>query len=162
MSFMLKFAVLLLTLSASIAAQSKSIKPLPDDASLVGTQKWLVATIGKNASYKTRVTSASVSDVKFDGCKLSYIAIRKSGSAAHDTMGTRTRVATVKQEIAFDLSFIAEDGIRLADHVYPEFQTITIKFRSGQGDVEIVVRHEAGEPIRQALQHARTLCIQKN
>ncbi|HEX6127023.1 MAG TPA: hypothetical protein VFZ23_16740 [Pyrinomonadaceae bacterium] len=159
----LKFTLFLLVLPAALAAQSKNVKPLPADASLGDTQKWLVAGLSKYASFKTRVNSASVSSVKFDGCKLSYTIIRRSGSTAHDTMGATTRTHIVKQDVAFDLSFIANDGVKLTDHIYPDFRTITIAFRSDQGgDVEIVVKHEAGEPIRSALDHARTLCIPKS
>jgi hypothetical protein len=148
-------------------AQGKPVKPLSETAPLPDTQKWLVEAIRKNASYKTRVNSAVVSKVKFEGCNLGFTIVRKTGTTGQDVMGVTTRTHTVKQDVAFDLSFIEAEGIRLSDHILTEFQTITIRFRaadpstSADRDVEIIVKHEAAEPIRAALKRARKLCIEQ-
>ena len=163
---------LLLTAAAVMpmyaSAQSKNVKPLVDNASLPETRKWLVEAIGKYASYKTPVTSASISDVKFEGCKVSFTLVRKTGTSGQDVMGVTRRTHTVKQETAFDLSFVEPEGIRLTDHIFPEFQMLTVRFRSGEPstapdrEVEIVVKQEAAEHIRTALVHARRLCTTGN
>ncbi len=152
------------------SAQSKDFKSLPDKASLAETQKWLVAAIGKNASYKARASSATVADIAFEGCKLSYTVEQKSGSTAHATMGATTRTYKVKHEVAFDLSFVFPDDIRLADHPFPELQTIVIGLRAADSqsqktplqETEIVVKYEAAEQIRAALVHAQRLCVRSN
>ncbi len=147
-----------------VSAQVKSVKALADNASISETQKWLVDVLSKHASYKTPVNSASVSNVKFEGCKLSFTVVRKTGTSGQDVMGVTRRTHTVKQEIAFDLSFVESEGIGLTDHIFPEFRLLTVRFRSGdpstaaEREVEIVVRQEAAEPIRSAFVHARRLC----
>ena len=163
----LRFTLLLIAVAivpVCVSAQAKNVKPLADNASLPETRKWLVDAIGKYASYKTPVTSASVSAVKFDGCKLSFTLVRKTGTSGQDVMGVTRRTHTVKQETAFDLSLIQPEGIRLTEHIFPEFQTLTVRFRSGEPstaadrEVEIVVKHEAATYIHSALVHARLLC----
>ena len=168
-----KYGLLLLAaaviLPACVAAQGKGVKPLADNASLAETQSWLVENIRKYGSYKSRVTSVAISNVKFDSCALTIALVRKSGSTAHDTMGATARINSVKQEISFDLSFVETDGIQLTDHIYPEFQTIVVRFRAGGPsapadqirDTELVVKSEAGEQIRSALIHAQKLCSEK-
>lgn len=166
-TFILLFLVAVMSLSTQVMAQGKPVKPLSDTASLSDAQKWLVEAIRKNASYKTRVNSAAVSNVKFEGCNLRFTIVRKTSTTGQDVMGVTTRTHTAKQDVAFDLSFIEADGIGLSDHVLPEFQTITIRFRaadppsSADRDVAIIVKHEAAEPIRAALKRARKLCIEQ-
>lgn len=161
----------LIFLPALIFAQGKTVKPLAENASLAETQKWLVDALAKNASYKTQVNSEAVSNAKFESCRLSYTLVRKTGAKSQDTMGVTTRTHTAKTDVSFDLSFVEAGGIQLADHIFPDFQTITIKFREGgvaasspalNTDVELVVKYEAGEAIKAALLHAQRLCTSKN
>lgn len=155
---------------ALISAQNKGIKPLRESATLAETQKWLIDNLTKYATYKTRVNSASVSDVKFDGCSIAMTVVRKTAVAAQDVMGVTTRTHSSKQDIAFHLTFVEPDGVAVGDHIFPEFQVITIKFRAGdhtsdaQNDSrehEVIVKREAGDAIRDALLHARQLCTSK-
>ena len=163
----LRLSILLVALTmlpTYAAAQGKTVKPLSDTASITETQKWLVDALAKYTSFKTPVNSASVSNVKFDGCTLSFAVVRKTGTSGQDVMGMTRRTHTLKQEMAFDLSFVESEGIKLTDHVLPELQILTVRFRTGdpsaavEREVEIVVRQEAAEQIRSALVHARRLC----
>ena len=155
---------------AFVSAQNKSIKPLAQGANLADTQKWLIDNLTKHATYKTRVNSASVADVKFDGCSVGMTVVRKTAVAAQDVMGVTTRTHSSKQDIAFHLSFVEPDGVSVSDHIFPEFQVVTVKFRAGDQtstsgndgrEHEIIVRRGAGEAVRDALLHARKLCTGK-
>ena len=161
------FFITVMILVGDAAAQEKGIKPLAENASITETRRWLIEAIGKNASYKSRVNSATVSNVVFEGCKLSYTVNRKTGSVAQDVMGVTTRVHSAKQEVGFDFSFVEPEGIGLTDHIYPDFQVVTVRFREGSvvasspnisRDVEIIVKRGSGEAIQSALKRARRLC----
>lgn len=164
--FFLPVLIAIAIASTFVNGQNRPVKPLPENASLAETRKWLIEAIPKYASYKTRVNSASVSNVKFEGCSLAMTIVRKTATAIQDVVGVTTRTHSSKQEITFDLSFVEPDGIGLADHIFPEFQTITVKFRSDASatpsqlsrDHEIIVKQEAGEAIRSALILARRHC----
>ena len=152
------------------SAQNKTIKPLAENANLADTQKWLVENLTKHATYKTRVNSASVSGVKFDGCSVGMTVTRKTAVAAQDVMGVTTRTHSSKQDVAFHLSIVEPDGVAVSDHIFPEFQIVTVKFRAGDQTTtsandgrehEIIVKREAGDAIRDALLHARKLCTAK-
>lgn len=159
------FTISLLPIFA--AAQNKGVRPLAADASLAETQTWLIDAITKYASYKSRVSSADVSSVKFDRCSMSISMVRRTAAASQDALGVRTKTHSAKQEISFDFTFVAPDGIELADHIFPEFRVVKIKFRSDANvtpsvlsrDHEMVVKEEAGEAIRDALVHAYKLCM---
>lgn len=169
-NFFLLLISAIVMLPAYASAQDKDIKPLAENASLADTQIWLTAAIRKNASYKTRATSASVDGVTFEGCKLNFTVAQKSGSTAHAVMGATTRTYTVKQKAAFDLSLLVPDDVRPTDHAVPELQTITVGFRSPDPGApplarqvsELVVKYEAAEQIRAALVHAHRLCVPAN
>lgn len=148
-----------------VISQDRPIKPLPENASFPETQKWLVDTIGKHATFKTRVTSAVVSAPKFEGCELSYLVTRKTSGANQDVMGVTTRVHTTKQDVAFDLSHVPADGISVTDHIFPEFQTIVLRYHKDPApprEIEIVVKYEAAEAIKSALSQALVFCRPKN
>ena len=138
------------------------IKPLPETASLAESQKWFVDSFMKYASYKTRVTSVTVSSPKFDGCTFSFTQTRKSGSISTATMGATRTTSTVKEDISFDVSRISADGINVTDHIYPEIQTLELKFKDDERIVEIVVKSEASEAFKSALGRIRQLCVAKN
>lgn len=160
--------VLLISLVPVVAtAQNRGVRPLAANASLDETRKWLIEAIAKYASYSSRVSSAEVSNVRFNDCSMTIAMIRRTAAATRDTLGVRTRTRSEKQDIAFDLVFIEAGGIELSDHIFPQLKVIKIKFRSDASttpsvlspDHEIVVRKEAGEAVRDALLHAYKLCM---
>ena len=164
-------ALALLIFATGAPAQKRDgIKPPPSTASLAEIQGWLVGTIGKYASYKTRVTNGKLSNVKFDGCTLGYTETRTSGSISTATMGTTRTTNAAKDETSIDLTKVKPDGISLEDHIYPELQTIKISMSGSdltQGSandrlVEIVVKREAADAIKTALMQIARLCSPKN
>jgi hypothetical protein len=64
--------ILTLFLCAAVSAQKDSGQTLAPDAPLADTQAWLVKVIGKNATYHIGPTKKSITEIKFDGCSLSY------------------------------------------------------------------------------------------
>ncbi|MEO6333840.1 MAG: hypothetical protein ABIO91_02565 [Pyrinomonadaceae bacterium] len=167
----LLFAIAIFVLAAEAAAQKRDgVKPPPAAASLEETREWLVKAIGKYGSYKTRVESVTLSNVRFDGCTLGFTQKRSTDSTSLAVMGaTRTR-NDVKQDTSFDISKVRVDGISAVDHIYPELRTIQVRTggvdltsASGAGLVyEIVVKQDAGDAIRTALTQVQRLCTAKN
>src|SRR5882757_2163053 len=58
--------------TAALAQKDSGLPPLAPDASLADTQAWLVKVLGKNATYHVGPTKKSITEVKFDGCSISY------------------------------------------------------------------------------------------
>lgn len=156
----------------AVAQKRDGMTPPSEAASLGETQKWLVEALTKQASYKTRVTSVTISNPKVEGCIVSFTQTRKSGSASIATMGATRRTNTVKDDVSFDLAQLAENGIAVSDHIYPELQTLELRLGGGAKEgsastdhirtVEIVVQHEATDAIKAALMQLRRLCTAKN
>lgn len=151
------------TLAAATHAQKRDVvNPPPVSATLAEIQKWLVDSFPKYASYKTRVQTVTVSNAKFDGCKFAFTQTRKAGSVSMATMGATRTVSTNKDDVSFDVNRLLPDGIKVADHIYPELQTLELKFANDPRIVEIVVKGEASEPFKAALFQIQRLCIAKN
>ena len=152
-----------LVVATAIHAQKRDvIKPLPETATLAESQKWFVDSFVKYASYKTPVATVTVSNPKFEGCTFSFSQARKFASTSMATMGATRTTSTVKEDSSFDLSRISADGIKIADHIYPEVQTLELKFADDPRIVEIVVKSEASEALKSTLAQIRRLCISKN
>ena len=167
--FLLMAAVFVFVSSAA-AQKRNDIKPLSEAASLAESQKWLIDVFPKNASYKTRMTTATVSNPKFDGCTFSFAQTRTSGSTATDTMGATRTTHQLKDDTSIQMDKVRPDGITLRDHIYPHVRTIQIwmsgfdlEAGSNNGRIyEIVVKHEASEPIKAALVQIQRLCAPKS
>jgi hypothetical protein len=140
----------------------EEIKPLAETATLAESQKWFADSFVKYASYKTRVVTVTVSNPKFDGCTFTYTQVRKFASTSTATMGATRTTNTVKDDISFDMSRISADGINIADHIYPELQTLELKFADDGRIVEVVVKTGASEALRSALIQIRRLCLAKD
>jgi hypothetical protein len=149
--------------ATSMHAQKRDVeKPPPETATLVESQKWFVDSFAKYASYKTRVQTVTISNAKFDGCTFTFTQTRKAGSVSTATMGATRTVNTVKDDVSLNLSTLLPDGIKVSDHVFPELQTLELKFAGDERIVEIVVKGEASEAFKSALLQIRRLCIAKD
>jgi hypothetical protein len=144
------------------AQKRDDVKPPPETATLADSQKWFVDTFTRYASYKTRVQSVTISSAKFDGCAFTFTQTRKAGSVSTATMGATRTVNTVKDDVSLNLSTLLPDGIKVSDHIYPELQTLELKFAGDERIVEIVVKGEASEAFKSALLQIRRLCIAKD
>ncbi len=163
--FRLAVVLSLVLLIVSLTSAQDSVKPLGENASIADTQKWLEDALTRHGSFKARAASSTVSDVEFDGCDLSFTLIRKSGGISQDAVGVTTRVNTVKTDVAFNVGRIDADRLEITDHLLPEFQILTIRYRTdtqAERLQELVVRQEAAEHIKSALAHARRLCSARN
>jgi hypothetical protein len=148
------------------AQKSESLKPLPETATLAETRDWLIVTLPKYGSYKTRLEAVTLGNVKFDSCDMTFTHTRKLGSISTATMGATRTTNVVKTDIAIDLIKIRPDGISVENHIYPELRTLQIWMSgfdlsrdSNNGRVyEIVVKTEAAEPIKTALVRIQRLC----
>lgn len=157
------FSFVLLIVSA-VPAQD-SIKPLAENASIADTQKWLAEALTKHASFKARASASTVSDVKFEGCDLRFRLVRRTGGISQDAVGVTTRVNTVKTDVAFDMAQIEQDGVEITDHLLPQFQILTIRYRTdtqAERLQELVVREEAAEHFKSAFTHARRICSSRS
>jgi len=155
-SFVFLIAILFV-FSSPVLAQ-KTIEAPDENASVEEVQKWLVGSLEKYGSYKTRGSSVDVSNVRFESCTLKYVVTRKSGSTSTAVMGATRTVNTAKEEVAIDAALMSNDRVKLTDNVFPELQTIEIALKTGQvsglGDdrvIELVVKSEAAKAIRTAL-----------
>jgi hypothetical protein len=152
-----------------LAQKTEKVKPPPETASLAETQQWLTTGLAKYASYKTRTSAVTTSNVRFDGCTLTLTQSRKSGTVSMATMGATRTTSTLKDDLSINLAHIGSSNIAIVDHVYPELQTLEIRVADPAikeaGDVrliELVVEHEASDAIKAALLQANRLCISKN
>ena len=111
---MTRIKILPLTIAAilfvSAAAFAQEMKPLVQmDNSTLQAQAWLSRAIDKNSTYSSnRSTTKSISNVKFDGCRLSYkIETETNNSSYADVspgMGTKAvSYNTADTTLAFDL-----------------------------------------------------------
>lgn len=159
--FLVTTAIIIFAAEA-VPQKRDSIKPPAETATLAETQTWLVGAIGKYAAYKTRVTTMTITNAKFEGCSFSFTETRKSGSISTATMGATRTTNSVKEDILFDVARLASDGISVSDHIYPEIQTLELKFADDRRIVEIVVKREASDAIKTALTRIQRLCTAKN
>ena len=156
--------------SAVIAQKSEKIKPPPETSPVAETQQWLIAALGKYGTYKTRVESITLSNLKFDGCAFTFTRTRKSGSTSTATMGPTRTTYAAKDDIKIQIQDVRAEGIALEDHIYPEIQTIKIWMTgfdltegSSAGRIyDIVVKREAGDALKTALMQIQRSCVAKN
>lgn len=149
------------------ASSQDNVKPPNEDASRAELEEWIVRALGKHASYRTRSTSVSVERVKLTGCTIVYSVVRRSNPVNNDTVNAVLKTKGVKSEVDLDAARIEPNGIEIADHVLPEFQTLVIHERFGPSvppaagtsrAVEIVVKYEAAAAIKTALERFRDHC----
>ncbi len=165
-TFILLTAAVLAVSGFASGQKTSEVKPPPETASLTETQQWLVAALGKYASYKTRVEAATLSNVKFDNCTFNFTETRKMGSVSTATMGTTRTTNVSKNDVSINLAKVRADGISLEDHIYPELQTIKLGYvgsgltpQTTDGRVYyIVVKRDAGDAMRTALLQIQGLC----
>jgi len=157
----------LLAISGSAPAQKRNeIKPPAEAASLAETQQWVVGTVAKYGSYKTRMEAVTLSHIKFDGCTFGFTQTRKSGSTSTATMGPTRTTYSSKEDFLVDLTKVRTEGISLEDHLYPEVQNIRFWYAgfdlsggSTAGSVfYIVVKQEAAGALRAAFVQIQQLC----
>jgi len=157
--------------ASAAASQNKRdyVKPPLETASLAETQQWLAQTIGKYASYKTRVESVTISNPKFSNCTFTFTLTRKSTSTSTAVMGATTTTNAAKYDTSVDMAKIRPDGVSVEDHIYPELQTIRLWYSgfdlapgSTNGRVvEIVVKLEAAKAIKTALMQIQRQCTKQ-
>lgn len=150
------------------AYSQDGVKPPKENATRAELEKWLTHALSKYASYNTRSTSVSVAGVKMTGCKLSFSVIRRSNPVNNDTVNAVLKTKGVKHDEELDIARIEPNGVEIADYLLPEFQTITIRERYGSGNspspeasrtVEIVVKHDAAESIKNVLERMLHSCV---
>lgn len=161
-AWILLTATLFAIATATNAQKRDVIKPPPETATLVEFQKWFADSFAKYASYKTRSAAVAISSPKFDGCKFSFEQVRKFASTSTATMGATRTVNSVKDDISFDMSLFSSDGVNIVDHIYPEVQTLELKFANDGRIVEIGVKSEASAAFKSALIQMRRLCTAKS
>jgi hypothetical protein len=161
-------AVLFSLSSDAFTQKNETVKPPAENASGEELEKWLAGALAKYGSYKTRVASGEVTNVRFEGCTMNYVQARRSGSTSTATMGATRTVNTVKEDVVVNLALLIPDSsVVLADHIYPELQTLELKQgaqSSGANDdrlISMIVKREAGDAIKATLVRAAGLCSAK-
>jgi hypothetical protein len=151
------------TVAIATHAQKRDVvTPPPETATLAETQKWFVDSFPKYGSFKTRVQTVTISNPKFEGCTFTFTQTRKAGSVSTATMGATRTVSTIKDDFSIDASRLTADGIKIVDNIFPELQTLELKFANDSRIVEIVVKAEASDPFRSALIQIGRLCKANN
>jgi hypothetical protein len=122
--FFILAAVAVMMFSPAAFSQDKA--PLEAaDTSIKQTQTWLAKTINKNSTYHSgKNTTDSISDVKFDGCKLSYKIDRETkhdvtnepfrgGAEGVSTTDPSTLFTALSTTLTLNLTEVNINGIKL-------------------------------------------------
>jgi hypothetical protein len=131
-------AVLILLISGSVFAQEKvkdKIVPPADGATPAESRDWIVKTINKYFGYTTIDDSVKISDLKFDGCRMSYRVLQtytdqKTAQGDRPALGkTGAKGATdvqysVYEDISFDLKDINPTQVGLGPLPKPKAMQI--------------------------------------
>lgn len=130
-------AVLILLISGSVFAQEvkEKIAPPADEATLAESRDWIVKTINKYFGYTTIDDSVKISDLKFDGCRMSYRVIQtytdqKTAQGDRPVLGkTGAKGATdvqytVYEDVSFDLKDINPEQVGLGPLPKPKAMQI--------------------------------------
>ena len=145
----------------SIHSQGKNIAAPAESAPANEQRKWLLKTVGKYASYKTRTISVSITAPKLESCVLSFVQTKKVGSTSQDTMGVTTRTNAIKDNVAIDLAKLDLNSLKISDHIYQELATLTFRIRRGEAaseSVELVVQQPAADAIKTVLERVAHAC----
>lgn len=133
-------AAIILFVSVSAISQDKDkIAPLPETAALEESRVWLVKTINKYFGYTSVDDTVKISNLKFEGCHISYRFLQsytdqKSAQGDRPTLGqTGSTGATdiqysVYEDVSFDLKDINPGQIGLGPLAKPkEMQIISLE-----------------------------------
>ncbi len=94
-------------LSSVAPAQDKTkLQPLPDNATLAESQAWIAKNLAKNFGYATIDDSVKISDVKFDGCTMSYRVFQRytdQKAALGDKPALGVTGATTARDIPYNV-----------------------------------------------------------
>ena len=149
----------------TLPQDASKLKPLPEKASLAETQKWLTEAIGKAASYKAGRASVKASNVKIDGCKVSFVTSKQSDSSVTETIGSTKTITSVKNNISLDLAQFRAERISIADNLYPNLMNIVFR-RIVAGEtpgkpVEFAVKAEDSERVLGGFRRLASLCEER-
>jgi len=98
-------------LSLMAAAQSKDKLPfLPANATLAESQEWIVKNLGKNFGYSTIDDTVKISDLKFDGCTLSYRVLQRY-TDQKAALGDRPALGVTGATTAKDISYSVHEDV---------------------------------------------------
>ncbi len=136
------------------------------DASMSQTQAWLVKAIDKNSTYRSGDSRDSISNVKFDGCRLSY-TIEHQTSANSSGMnlpgGASTSAPTYYSTLttlALDLKSMNMNGITLTPLVSnTNMQVLTLYSLESQKSVSFNFQPSNPQFSRTGFQSAATFAV---
>jgi hypothetical protein len=161
------FALTIAVFAFSISAFSQEMKPLiAQDASLSQTQAWLAKTIDKNSTYHSGDSRDSISNVKFDGCRLSYTIEHQTGynSSSMNLPGSASTSApayySTLTTLALDLKNMNMGGITLTPLVSnTNMQMLTLYSLEGQKSVSFNLQPNNSRFSRTGFQATATLAV---
>jgi hypothetical protein len=175
--FLLYPFVLLMMFSAPSAAQEKSrITPPAENASLEDTQKWLKKAVEKYFEFHVGGIYFYVSELKFSGCELSYTVTRRTNSYLKSPGFSIDASSETKKPFQVNFAELDPDGLILKDEEQnKELKVLVLagpKLPAGESAIGaepsdpvrhfdlLVMKAEAGEPVKQAFVRAIGLCRQ--
>lgn len=158
-------AAVVFALSTFTFSQDKT-SLLSMDASMSQTQAWLVKAIDKNSTYRSGNSRDSISNVKFDGCRLSY-TIEHQTAANSSGMnlpgGASTSAPTYYSTLttlAFDLKSMNADGITMTPLVSnTNMQALTLYSLEGRKGVTFNFQPNSPQLHRTGSQTAATFVV---
>lgn len=98
--------LVLFTLAINVSAQKDKLEPMPAGASLSDAQAWILKNLPKNFGYSLVDDRVKISDLKFDGCNLSYRVLQRytdQKAAIGDRPALSRTGATEALDIPYDV-----------------------------------------------------------
>lgn len=152
--------LLVAVFSAGAMSQSKDLAAPSENLSRPELEKWITQSMTKHAKYETGTTSVTVSSAKIDQCRLSFNFVRKPRAIEIASDRTVYRTERVTDAVAIDMSQIEPGTITVEEYLDPDLKTVAIKLDEF-AKTEIVVRRQAAEAIRIALDRLRGACFRR-
>jgi hypothetical protein len=181
--FLFSLLLLMFFCAASFAQKDKGVTPLAADATLADTQAWLVKTITKNATFHVGGTKKSISDMKFEGTKITYTMRTEvvpgdspeDATPADSDSNAREEASGQSSATVYKFDLKDMDGENVLTKAVPNISKMTaviLQSMPGQNSVGLtnpfkkntilqtkptasfVVKEGVAEPLKSALQHA--------
>lgn len=136
-SILIHLAIIFCFSGFAAAQDKKKIDPLPDSATLAESQVWLSKAFDKYFGYQTIDDSLKISELKFEGCKVSYRLFQrytdqKSALGDRPALGNTGAVVakdltySVYEDVAFDLKDIDSGQIALGPLPQPKSMQVIL------------------------------------
>ena len=102
--------MVLFTLTVSVSAQKEKLAHLPANSSLADSQAWILKNLEKNFGYSTVDDRVKISDLKFDGCTLSYRVLQRY-TDQKAALGDKPALGQTGARVATDVFYSVHEDV---------------------------------------------------